>query len=468
MRRTKIIATIGPKTYQYEKLETLAKLGMNVARLNMSHGDHAWHQNVIKAIKTINSKGVYSIALMLDTKGPEIRTGDVKADILLKKGDEFTFTIKREAQYPPNCTEINYDGFIQDIKVGDTILIDTGMLSFKVKKKTKTDAICECIDGGILSSRRHVHIRGKSMKLPSITKKDWEDIDFGIKEGVDFIALSFAKDAKSIRQLKDYLEKKNAPIDVIAKIESKEALNNLAEIIEASDGAMVARGDLGGEIPIEDVPLAQEKIIETCITKKKPVIVATHLLESMIVHPTPTRAEVADTALAVKQFSDSIMLSGETATGNYPYRAVSIMDAVATRIEENQSSANDFLLAEVSKDSRYELTRNACIMANNLQSDAIVVFTRRGLTATLISHFRPKPPIFAFTNMPSVRRRLNLYWGVYPYRIEFSSDPEKTIQRAIELLKSKQFLKKENNIVVVSDILVGKEFVETIQLRRID
>lgn len=467
MRRTKIIATIGPKTYQYEKLETLAKLGMNVARLNMSHGDYAWHQNIIKAIKTINSKGVYSIALMLDTKGPEIRTGDVKTDIVLNKGDEFTFTIKREAQYPPNCTEINYDGFIQDVKVGDTILIDTGMLSFKVKKKTKTEVICECIDGGTLSSRRHVHIKGKSANLPSITRKDWEDIDFGIKEGVDFIALSFTKDSKSIKKLKSYLEKKNVPIDVIAKIESKEALDHLTEIIEESDGAMVARGDLGGEIPIEEVPLAQEKIIETCIIKRKPVIVATHLLESMIVNPTPTRAEVADTALAVKQFSDSIMLSGETATGNYPYRAVSIMASVATRIEKSQLE-NNFLLSEASKDSRYELTRNACIMANNLNADAIVVFTRRGLTAALVSHFRPRPSIFAFTNMPSVRRRLNLYWGVYPYRIEFSSDPEKTIQRAIEALKSKELIKKGDRIVIVSDILAGKELVETIQIRKIN
>lgn len=466
MRRTKIICTIGPKSYKYQQLEDLARLGMNVARLNMSHGDYEWHKNIIKAIKTINSKGVYSVALMLDTKGPEIRTGDLNTDIVLKKGDKFTFTIKREPQYPKHCAEINYDGFIEDVKVGDVILIDTGMLSFKVIQKTKTDVICESLDEGLLSSRRHVHIKGKSMRLPSITKKDWEDIDFGIGEGVDFIALSFAKDAKSVRKLKDYLKKKNVPIDVIAKIESNEALDNLEDIVKVSDGIMVARGDLGGEIPIEEVPLAQEKIVAASLKFKKPVIIATHLLESMIVNPTPTRAEVADTALAVKQFSDAIMLSGETATGNHPFRSVEVFDAVAKRIEESLLGDNEFL-SRGSSDSREELTRNACVMANNLKADAIVVFTRRGLTAALVSHFRPFAPIFAFTNMPSVRRRLNLYWGVYPFRIEFSSDPEKTIQRAMEVLKVKQLIKKENRIVIVSDILAGRELVETIQIRKI-
>lgn len=466
MRKTKIICTIGPKSCKYDQLETMAKLGMNIARLNMSHGDYNWYKSVIKAIKTINSKGKYSIALMLDTKGPEIRTGDVKKDIILNTGDTFTFTIKREAQYPDKCTEVNYDGFVQDVKVGDIILIDTGMLSFVVKSKTKTDVLCLCHYGGTLSSRRHVHIKDKSMRLPSITKKDWQDIDFGIDEGVDFIALSFAKDSKSITKLKNYLSEKNAPIDIIAKIESKEAMDHLDEIVKSSDGVMVARGDLGGEIPLEEIPLAQEKIVTESIKHRKPVIVATHLLESMIINPTPTRAEVADTALAVKQYSDGIMLSGETATGNHPFQSISVMDAVAKRMEQSLSSEHKYLL-EGSHDSRKELARNACVMANNLSADAIIVFTRRGLTSTLISHYRPKSPIFAFTNMPSVRRRLNLYWGVYSFRIEFSSNPEKTIQRAIEMLKAKQLLNQENRIIVVSDILAGKEMIETIQIRKI-
>lgn len=467
MRRTKIIATIGPKSFKYEQLETLAKLGMNVARLNMSHGDYDWHKKIIKSIKTINSKGVYSVTLMLDTKGPEIRTGDLKTDIVLKKDDEFYFTIRREAQYPSNYSEINYDGFIDDVKVGDIILIDTGMLSFQITGKTKTDIICKCLNDGTLSSRRHVHIKGKSMRLPSITKKDWKDIDFGISEGVDFIALSFTKDAKSIKELKDYLAKKNAPIDIIAKIESTDALNHLDEIIVSSDGVMVARGDLGGEIPLEEVPLAQEKIIEKSIHFGKPVIVATHLLESMIVNPTPTRAEVTDISVAVKQHADAIMLSGETATGNYPYRSIEVMDMVSCRIEKSMN-LESIVDIKGSPDERLELSRNACMMANNIHADAIIVFTRRGLMASMISHYRPIPQIYAFTNMPSVRRRLNLYWGISPFRIEFSSDPEKTIQRAIEVLKSRNLLKKENKIVVVSDILAGKEMVETIQIRKIN
>lgn len=467
MRRTKIICTIGPKSRRYEQLEVMAKLGMNIARLNMSHGDYKWHRQVIKAIKTINSKGHYSIALLLDTKGPEIRTGDLKQEIILKRDDEFIFTIRRAAEYAKNCTEVNYDGFIDDIKVGDTILIDTGMLSFRVIDKTPTDAICKCIDGGIFSSRRHIHIKNKSMRLPSITKKDWQDIDFGIKEGVDFIALSFTRDSKSILKLKDYLTKKNAPIDIIAKIESKTAINHLDEIISTSDGIMVARGDLGGEVPLEDVPLLQEQIITTCLKLRKPVIVATHLLESMIVNPTPTRAEVGDIAHAVKQYTDAIMLSGETAIGNHPFKSINVMDTVAGRIEKSVLMENK-ILVEATHDAKVEIARHACLMANNLNSDAILVFTRRGYMATLTSSCRPTPVIFAFTNMPSVRRRLNLYWGIIPFRIEFSSDPEKTIQRSIEFLKKKDLIKKQNRVIIVSDILAGKEFIETIQIRTIN
>lgn len=466
MRRTKIVCTIGPATARFDNILALAESGMNVARLNMSHGTYEWHRQIIRAIHSINEKGIHCIAILLDTKGSEVRSGDLKRELAISKGDRFIFTIKREAEYPDFTTEVSYDGFVSDVKKGDVILIDGGMLSFRVVDKTDTDVICECVDGGVFTSRRHLNIKGKSSRAPTISKKDWRDIDFGICEKVDFIALSFVKDAKSVRLLKDYLHKKRVSIDVIAKIESAVALTRLTEIIEASDGVMIARGDLGAEVPLEDVPLIQEDIVERCRRANKPVIVATHLLESMIIHPTPTRAEVTDIAEAVKQRSDAIMLSGETAAGKFPVRAVSIMDQVAVRIEKKLSE-NKVVECESSTDPTREIVRNAAILANNLSATALVVFTRRGFTATLLSRCRPNCQIYAFTNTTTVRRRLNLYWGITPYRIEFSQDPEKTIQRALAVLSHRKLISTASRIVVVSDILAGREFIETIQVREV-
>lgn len=465
MRRTKIVCTIGPKTCDYQQLEKLAEGGMNVARLNMSHGTHEWHRKVIKGIHTLNEKGQYSIAVMMDTKGPEIRSGDLKVELDLKKGDTFTFTTKRQAEYAPFTTEVNYDDFIKDVKVGDIILVDGGMLSMKVNKKTKTDAICECMDTGKMGSRRHLNIRGKSAKLPSITKKDWDDIKFGIEEGVDFLALSFVKNPQAIMELKKYLADQKIVIDVIAKIESAAAIPHLEEIIEAADGVMVARGDLGAEIPLEEVPLVQEEIVKIARELGKPVVVATHLLESMIVHPTPTRAEVTDITHAILQRADSIMLSGETAAGNHPMKSLEVMDTVAKRIEKKLRESKKIMVE--ASNVKESMVMSASIMANNLEGSAIIVITRRGHMAGLLSRCRPNPPIYAFTNTTNVRRRLNIYWGVTSFRIDFSKDPEKTIQRAIALLKNRKLAKTMNRVIVVSDILASDEFVETVQIRTI-
>lgn len=464
MRRTKIVATIGPGTNTYDAILRLAEKGMNVLRLNLSYGDHEWHRNIIRFIRTINASGRYSIAVLLDTKGSEIRTGDLNKEIPFKKGDRFTFTIRRMPEYPASMVEVSYDGFVTDVKVGDVILVDSGMMSFRVLNKTGTDILTECLDGGVLTSRRHLNIRGKSSRAPTITKKDWIDIDFGIRERVDFIALSFVKDAKAVIKVKEYLEKNHTQIDVIAKIESVVALDHLADIVDASDGVMVARGDLGAEVPLEDVPLIQEKIIQLCREKNRPVIVATHFLESMIIHPTPTRAEVADIAQAVNERSDAIMLSGETASGKFPFHAIEIMDRVAQRIEkEHLKNNDDTRCADSSLPAR--IASHAASLANQLNVSAILVMTRRGYNATLLSQCRPHAPIYAFTNTSTVRRRLNLYWGVIPYRIEFSSLPERTIERALAVLLKRKLVKAKQKLVVVTDILVGKEFVETIQVR---
>jgi len=467
MRQTKIICTIGPKTASFESLLKLANLGMNVARLNMSHGDLLWHKKIIDWIKTLNRKERYSIAILLDTKGPEIRTGDIKKPKEIKSGQRFIFTTEKKPTYEENMVEVNYDGFVDDVAVGDVILVDGGLLSFLVKEKKEKRIITECLDGGLLTSRRHLNIKGKSSSLPTITKKDWEDINFGIENGVDFIALSFVKDSKSIVNLKNYLKQKQVNIQVIAKIESAQSLSCLEEIIDVADGVMVARGDLGAELPIEQVPLLQEKIINSCLLKRKPVIVATHLLESMIENPTPTRAEVTDIFLALKQKADALMLSGETAVGNYPFKSVSVMDEVIKKLEKEIFLNKERKFFPETFDAKIEIAKASSFLAMNLNVSAIVVFTRRGYMASLVSSFRPSVSIFAFTNMSSVKRKLNLFWGVTAFRIDFSKDPEKTIKKAIKILIERKYLKENDKIIIVSDILIEEEYVETIQIRKL-
>jgi pyruvate kinase len=466
MRKTKIICTIGPKTCSFERLRQLTERGMNIARLNMSHGTHQWHSEVIQHIKTINRKTSSSVAILLDTKGPEVRTGDVSRDLWLKKGDALTLTIRRQAELEPYCVEINYDGFVTDVTLGDIVLIDGGMLALKVIKKSDTDIMCQCLDDGILGSRRHVNIRGKSAALPSITEKDWQDIAFGVDHRVDFIALSFVKRGLAIEELQHYLRGQKAPIDILAKIESAEAIPYIDEILAASDGIMIARGDLGAELPYEEVPLLQAEIVDKCRTAGKPVIVATHMLESMIVNPTPTRAEVSDISQAVLQGTDGIMLSGETATGKYPLRTLQVMDAVARRIEKKLEE-DVTVRVKASDNPKYEIARSASILNNNLKAAATLVFTRRGLIAVLLSQCRPNGCIYAFTNTTHVRRRLGIHWGLHAFRINFSKDPEVTVGRAIAQLKEKKLVKKGDRIIVLSDILAGGEFIDTVQVRTV-
>jgi len=464
VRKTKIVCTIGPQTQSYEMLKALSLKGMNIARLNMSHGDQKWHEQVIHHIKRLNRKEGQAVAILLDTKGSEIRTGDVNPDISLTKGDSLTFTIRRQAVLEPDCVEVSYDGFIHDVAKGDIILVDGGMISLEVTRKTDYDIYCQSLDDGILSSRRHLNIRGKSAALPSITPKDWQDIDFGIQHGVDFIALSFVKTAGAILELQQYLQGKKATIDVIAKIESADAIPHLDEIIETADGAMIARGDLGAELPFEDVPHLQEEIIDKCRQAAKPVIVATHMLESMITNPTPTRAEVTDITQAVLQGTDCTMLSGETTTGKYPLKALEVMDAVARRTEQRQQLDRK-VRVEVSNNAKYEIARSAAILNNNLQAKATLIFTRRGLMAVLLSRCRPNSPIYAFTNTSHVRRRLAIHWGIQPFTIKFSKSPETTIYRAVELLTRKNIVNQGDRVILVSDILAGGKFVETVQVR---
>ncbi|KAF7137393.1 hypothetical protein RHSIM_Rhsim07G0124000 [Rhododendron simsii] len=479
VRKTKIVCTIGPSTSSREMIWKLAEAGMNVARLNMSHGDHASHQKTIDLVKEYNAQFEDKVvAIMLDTKGPEVRSGDVPQPILLKEGQEFNFTIKRGVS-TDNTVSVNYDDFVNDVAIGDILLVDVnesssvlgGMMSFSVKSKTNDTVKCEVIDGGELKSRRHLNVRGKSATLPSITDKDWEDIKFGVDNEVDFYAVSFVKDAQVVHELKDYLRRSNADIHVIVKIESADSIPNLHSIISASDGAMVARGDLGAELPIEEVPLLQEDIIRRCHSMQKPVIVATNMLESMIDHPTPTRAEVSDIAIAVREGADAVMLSGETAHGKYPLKAVKVMHTVALRTETSlpvgtnppgQSTAYKSHMSGI-------FAFHATTMANTLGT-SIIVFTRTGSMAILLSHYRPSSTIFAFTNVERIKQRLALYRGVMPIYMQFSDDAEETFSRALKLLRSKSLLKEEEYVTLVqsgAQPIWRRESTHHIQVRKV-
>lgn len=476
-RMSKIVCTIGPNTCDVNSIEKLADKGMDVVRLNMSHGTHDWHRQVIENVRAVNSRGRFNLGLLLDTKGPEVRSGDVKAPINVSRGEKFVWTIRKNfEQFDTNTVDVSYDGFVNDVHVGDTILVDGGMSSFLCTEITDTDVITECVDSGTLTSRRHLNVRGKSASLPAITDKDWEDIKFGMEMKVDFYALSFVKHEDDVALLKNYLRHNGCFALVLSKIESADAVKRLPQILAASDGAMVARGDLGAEIPIEDVPLVQDEIVDINRSLRKPTIVATHMLESMITYPTPTRAEVTDITEAVRQGADATMLSGETANGAYPYKALKVMSTVAEAVVSRDSATSESdLFAPILRkkepkpqDLRLDLAYSASRLASRLNVAAIVVFTRVGTYAKLVASTRPRCPIIAFMPDEDLVRRLTLFWGVKPFELEFSDDPEETISRAVKVLFEKGLTSSGDNIVITSDMLDKQNVaVNTIQVRRV-
>ncbi|XWS53897.1 hypothetical protein CRYUN_Cryun10bG0039600 [Craigia yunnanensis] len=471
-RRTKLICTIGPATCGFEQLEALAVGGMNVARINMCHGTHEWHRLVIETVRRLNEEKGFAVAIMMDTEGSEIHMGDLggAASAKAEDGEIWTFSARAFGSPRPERTiNVNYDGFAEDVKVGDELLVDGGMVRFEVIEKIGPDVKCRCTDPGLLLPRANLTfwrdgslVRERNAMLPTISSKDWLDIDFGIAEGVDFLAISFVKSAEVINHLKSYIaaRSRGSDIAVIAKIESIDSLKNLKEIIQASDGAMVARGDLGAQIPLEQVPSAQQKIVQLCRQLNKPVIVASQLLESMIEYPTPTRAEVADVSEAVRQRADALMLSGESAMGQYPEKALAVLRSVSVRIEKwwrEEKRHEAMQLPDIGTSFADSISEEICIsaakMANNLEVDALFVYTKTGHMASLLSRCRPDCPIFAFTTTTSVRRRLNLQWGLIPFRLSFSDDMESNLNKTFSLLKARGMIKSGDLVIAVSDML---------------
>jgi len=431
-----------------------------------------------------SSSHSYSVAIMVDTEGSEVHTSALDAPIKAESGQEYTLTIRDPAAAGPNAIGVSYEAFVDDVALGDMVIVDGGMVSLEVLSKAGPDVRARVVDPGIILSRANLTfrrdgsvVRARNSMLPVLSAKDWLDIDFAIAEKVDFIAVSFVKSADVINNLKSYLASRaDGEIEVIAKVESYDSVPNLPEIVAASDAVMVARGDLGAQINMEDVPSVQKEVVARCRQAGKPVIVASHLLQSMIEYPTPTRAEVADVSDVVRQRADALMLSGESAVGAYPGKAVDVLRAVATRSEEwvRQECHGSLVLPHLTTgpDGRVseELCASAAAMANNLGARAIFVFTRRGYMANFLSRCRPDCPIFAFTDQQPVRQRMNLRWGVMPFRLDFDADPEVNVTRTFSLLKRRGLVSQGDLVVVVSDIRTGPapdQVVRSAQIRRV-
>jgi len=435
MRKTKIVCTIGPSSESLENTKKLIMAGMNVARLNFSHGDFEEHGNRIKTIRQASKELGKTIAILLDTKGPEIRTGKLKEEPIELVQDEFITLTTEEILGDKSRISVTYKELPGDVKVGSTILIDDGLIGLTVEEVQGTEIKCRIVNGGTIKSKKGVNVPGVNISLPGITEKDANDIKFGVEQGIDFIAASFVRKASDVLEIRKLLESLNAAhIQIISKIENQQGVDNLDEILEVSDGLMVARGDLGVEIPAEDVPLVQKLMIEKCNRVGKPVITATQMLDSMQRNPRPTRAEASDVANAILDGTDAIMLSGETAAGKYPVESVQTM----SRIAEKAESALDYHGILVKQRIAQETTVTEAISqavttsALELNAKAIITSTETGYTARMVSKYRPQAPIIAVTTQDQTLRRLALNWGVIPVKGHTATSTDEMFDNAMK------------------------------------
>lgn len=453
MKKTKIVCTMGPNTDNREIMRELALNGMDVARFNFSHGDHAEHKHRLEILESVREELGIPIASLLDTKGPEIRTGKLKdgKKVTLKEGDLYTLTTE-EIVGDETRGYINYAGLAEDVKPGDRILIDDGLIELHVREVNGTDIVCRIENGGELGEKKGVNVPGVRVKLPALTDKDKEDIRFGVDEGFDFVAASFVRNADAIREIREILDEKGSAMQIIAKIENEEGIENIDSIIEASDGIMVARGDMGVEIPAEKVPHIQKMIIRKCNLACKVVITATQMLDSMIRNPRPTRAEVSDVANAVYEGTDAVMLSGETAMGSYPIEAVRMMSQIA----EESEKYLDYMFYQrrkVSAENLRNISNTVCYSsvatASDLEAPVIVAPSVSGFTTRMLSKWRPKALIAGLSPSMTAVRQMQLYWGVKPFHAKRAESTDALLFASVELLKEKGIV-KEGEIVVAT------------------
>ena len=468
LRRTKIIFTLGPATESEEMLEKLILGGADIVRLNMAHAKHEWTRTVIRRIRAVSARISREVAIMMDIKGPEIRTGDLDAPIELRPGEIFDFTVKpgadRENSEEIRSVDVNYQDLVNDIAVGDTVLVDNGLIRLEVLTKDHAHIRCRVLIPGELKSKRHINLPGVKVNLPSFTEKDRADSLVGLEEGIDFLALSFVRDAADITLLRDFLAEKKSLVRIIAKIEDQSAIDNLDEIVRATDSVMVARGDLGIECPFEELPVIQRRAVQTCIAHGKPVIIATHMLESMITQPVPTRAEITDVANAVYEKADCVMLSGETTVGKYPLECVQTLDRIARRIEQE----GPFVFAEPNfvKGDKLKLLHAAVQLAHQMPDTGLLTFTRQGNMAGGLAALRPNlAPIYAMTNSVETLRQLRLLRSVEPFLLEHQAHPNRTVEGALALLTKTGHVKVGDKLIVATDMITAERLVDSIQLR---
>ena len=466
MRKTKIICTLGPASSNTETLKQMMAAGADVFRINMSHAQHGSVREVVPRIRKIAAQLKRSVAILLDTQGPAIRTGPVKTELNLKIGDILEFTVRGAKSTEKYSVGVNYNGFIGDISEGNTILVDNGVMRLLVLKKGRNRVRCRVLTPGLLGSRRHINLPGVHVNLPPLTKKDLADVALGAEIGADFVALSFARQKSDLDELRRVLKKLRSPAQIVAKIEDQSAVRQIDEMIDAADAVMIARGDLGIEIPMEELPIIQRRIVKRCIRVGKPVIVATHMLESMIEKPLPTRAEITDVANAVFEQADAIMLSGETSMGRYPIDCVKVFDRVSRRIE--RSGGAGFAEFAILEDNRQKTVSAAVVLANSLSQSKLIVFTHNGTMARHVSNMRPqRAPIFAFASSEQVYRQLALCWGTYPILMEFGDHPDRTIELAVKYLRDRKLTERGDNLVILSHVRGGEAvLVDSVQLRQ--
>lgn len=457
MKKTKIICTMGPNSDNREIMRQLVINGMDVARFNFSHGDHEEHKKRLEQLREVAEEAGVPVAALLDTKGPEIRTGVLKGGkkVLLSEGQEFILTTE-ETEGDSGKVSINYSGLNEDVKEGSRILIDDGLIGLQVERVEGPEIVCRVVNGGELGERKGVNVPNVKIKLPALTEKDKEDIRFGIEMGFDYIAASFIRNADAIREIRHILNENGSAMGIIAKIENAEGLEHLDEIIEASDGIMVARGDLGVEIPAEQVPFLQKMMIEKCSEACKPVITATQMLDSMIRNPRPTRAEVTDVANAVYDGTDVVMLSGETANGKYPVEALKMMVQI---VEETESHLDDafFKRRKVSGDDSHSISNAVCYSsvttARNLGAKVIIAPSISGYTARMLSKWHPKTMLVGMSPSLSTVRKMQLYWGVKPFRAKRAESTDTLIMNSVDMLKENGIVQEGDLAVVTAGVL---------------
>ncbi|HEY3602580.1 MAG TPA: pyruvate kinase [Chthoniobacterales bacterium] len=466
MRKTKIICTLGPASESSEIIEKMILAGTDAFRLNMSHAKHDWVRDIVPRVRAFARQHDRDLGIMLDTQGPAIRTGVLPHDLQLAVGDILEITVRGGKSAEPNSITVNYDELIDDVSIGDVILLDNGLMQVRVLAKAENRIRTIVLTAGTLGSRRHINLPGVHVNLPALTEKDLADIALGIELRVDFVALSFARKKEDLAHLRRILRKGGSSAQVVAKIESRSAVKAIDDMIRATDIVLVARGDLGIECPMEELPIIQRRIVKHSIRIGKPVIVATQMLESMIHNPVPTRAEVTDVANAVFEQADAIMLTGETTTGRYPVECVDVLNRVALRIE--RSGGAGYAKEAMLEDSRQKTVAAAVSLADSLPRARLVVFTRHGTMARYVSNLRPQhAPIFAFTPNEDIYRQLSVSWGVFAVQIEFTNDPNATIKAAERYLLAKGLAGSEDNLVVLTDLHAGETLVDCVQLRQL-